>query len=146
MMIVFLYIYPPRTGGEHARKHTSGPPCSFEYKSLGFFCFLSMHEFTTVPISSNSAHYSKAKSQVWKERISRATQQQRAIPSSEDSTKNEIIVKRLLEWWWGGGGVAILPAFSIRGLHKHSVMKLIAQPYVQVMQKRRWDNGENMCW
>lgn len=93
---------------------------------------------------SNSAHYSKAKSQVWKERISRATQQQRAIPSSEDLTKNEFIVKGLLSSArvvGKGGGVAILPAFSIRGLHKHSVMKLIAQPDVQVMQKRRWDNG-----
>lgn len=92
---------------------------------------------------SNSAHYSKAKGQVWKERISRATQQQRAIPSSEDLTKNEFIVKRLLSSARVvvGGRVAILPAFSIRGLHKHSVMKLIAQPDVQVMQKRRWDNG-----
>lgn len=88
VMIVFLYIYPSRTGGKHARKHTSGPPYYFEYESLCFFFFLSMQEFTTVPISSNSAHYSKAKGQVWKERIPRATQQQHAIPSSEDSTKN----------------------------------------------------------
>lgn len=79
MMIVFLYIYQSRTEGEHTRKHTSGPSYYFEYENAFF-----EHAGIYSSLSSNSAHYSKAKGQVWKEYITRATQQQCAIPSSED--------------------------------------------------------------
>lgn len=87
-MIVLLYVYQSRTEGEHARKHTSGPSYYFEY------AFLEHAGIYNSSLSSNSAHYGKAKGQVWKEYIPRATQQQRAIPSSEDWQRTwEEIVK-----------------------------------------------------
>lgn len=81
-------------------------------------------------LSSNLAHYGKADRQVWKEKIPRATQQQRAISSSEDLMKNVGRYCKVL--LWGGGGGAKPSAFG--RLHKQGVMKWIVQPHVKVMQ------------
>lgn len=81
MMIVFLYIYQSRTEGEHIWSNVT----TSNMKANAFFEHAGIYNSS---LSSNSAHYSKAKGQVWKECIPRATQQQLASPSSEDLAKN----------------------------------------------------------